>query len=151
MCVIYVMDRIILFWCFKNINFWGRILEFRVQFWYPSDWRLWRTDCVIYVKIDWWNSNAHCFWERLHIKIKKIIDPSTPQNHLLLDISMRDTLYVSTNENVTLQILYLPCANCITIVSNKSLQNMPLKRDAIFSNIFCNSWFSIKFSVICRT
>ena len=50
------MARIILFWCFENIIFFGRIRKFQVQFWHPSDLRLWRTGYVIYVKIDWWNS-----------------------------------------------------------------------------------------------
>ena len=87
------MAKIILFWCFENINFLGRIMEFQVQFWHPSDLRLWRTGCAIYVKIDWWNSNVQCCWTCLQRKISKIIDPSTPQNHLLLFISMWDTLY----------------------------------------------------------
>ena len=47
---------------FDNINFLGRIMKSQVQFWHPSALRLWRTACVIYVKIDWWNSNAHCCW-----------------------------------------------------------------------------------------
>ena len=54
------VDRIILIWWFENINFLGRIMEFEVRFWYPSNLRLWRIGCVIYVKNDWWNSNAHC-------------------------------------------------------------------------------------------
>ena len=87
------MAKIILFWCFENINFLGRIMEFQVQFWHPSDLRLWRTGCAIYVQIDCWNSNVQCCWTCLQRKISKIIDPSTPQNHLLLDISMWDTLY----------------------------------------------------------
>ena len=85
------MARII--WMFWNIIFLGRIMEFQVQFWHPSDLRLWRTGYVIYVKIDWWNSNAHCSRTCLQRKINKIIDPSTPQNHLQSHISMWDTLY----------------------------------------------------------
>ena len=34
------MAGIILFWCFENINFLGRIMEFKFQFWHPSDLRL---------------------------------------------------------------------------------------------------------------
>ena len=60
----------------------GRIMKYQVQFWHPSDLRLWRTGYVIYVKIDWWKSNAHCTRTCLHRKINKIIEPSTPQNYL---------------------------------------------------------------------
>ena len=35
-------------------------MKFQVQFWYPSDLKLWRTGYVIYIEIDWWNPNAHC-------------------------------------------------------------------------------------------
>ena len=69
-------------------------MEFQVQFWHPSDLRLWRTSFAINVKIDWWNSNVQCCWTCLQRKISKIIDPSIPQNHLLSDISMWDTLYI---------------------------------------------------------
>ena len=68
------------------------IMEFQVQFWHPSDLRLWRTGYVIYVKIDWWNSNAHYSRTCLQRKFNKIIDPSIPQNHLQSHISMWDTL-----------------------------------------------------------
>ena len=88
------MARIILFWCFENINIYGRIMKFQVQFWHSSDLRLWRTGYVIYVKIDWWNSNAHCSKTCLQRKINKIIDPSIPQSHLQSHISMWDTLYL---------------------------------------------------------
>ena len=44
------MAKIILFWCFENIIFWGRIRKIQVQFWHPSDLRLWRTGRAIYVK-----------------------------------------------------------------------------------------------------
>ena len=67
------MARIILFWCFENINFLGKIMEFKVQFWHPSDLRLWRTGCVICIKIGWWNSNVHCSWTCLWRKISKIL------------------------------------------------------------------------------
>ena len=59
-----------------------------------KDLRLWRTACVIYVTINWWNSNAHCCWICSFRKISKIIGPSIPQNHLKTDISMWDTLYL---------------------------------------------------------
>ena len=55
---------------------------------------MWRTACVIYVTINWWNSNAHCCWICSFRKISKIIGPSIPQNHLKTDISMWDTLYL---------------------------------------------------------
>ena len=74
------MTKIIFFGCFKNLDFWGRIMEFQVQFWHPSDLRLWRTGCAIYVQIDCWNSNVQCCWTCLQRKISKIIDPSIPQN-----------------------------------------------------------------------
>ena len=38
---------------FKTWFFSVRIMKFQVQLWHPSDLRLWRTDYVIYVKIDW--------------------------------------------------------------------------------------------------
>ena len=38
---------------FKTWFFSVRIMKFQVQFWHPSDLRLWRTGYVIYVKIDW--------------------------------------------------------------------------------------------------
>ena len=68
-------------------------MELQVQFWHSSDLTLWRTGYVIYTKIDGWHSNAHCSWSGLQRKINKIIDPSTHQNHLLLDISIWGTLY----------------------------------------------------------
>ena len=46
------MARIILFWCFENSNCLGRIMKSQVQFWHPSDLRLWRTGCIFNVKID---------------------------------------------------------------------------------------------------
>ena len=79
------------------VRFWvdsSKFMEFQVKFWYPSDLRLWRNRCVIYVKIDWWNSNAHCPWTCLQRKISKNIDPSTPQNHWLSDISKWGTLWL---------------------------------------------------------
>ena len=87
------MARIILFWFFENINYFVRILKFQVQFWHPSDLRLWRTGYVIYVKNDWWISNAQHSRTCLQRKINKIVDPSIPQNHLQSHISMWDTLY----------------------------------------------------------
>ena len=38
-------------------------------------------------------SNAHSSWTCLQRKINEIMDPSIPQNHLLLDISMWGTLF----------------------------------------------------------
>ena len=81
---------------FKTWFFSVRIMKFQVQLWHPSDLRLWRTGYVIYVKNDWWISNAHCSRTCLQRKINKIFDPSIPQNHLQSHISMWDTLYNDT-------------------------------------------------------
>ena len=67
-------------------------------------------------------SNAHCFWTCLQRKINKIIDHSTPQNHLLSDISMWDTLYVTYMELVT----YLwqgidPISTFLDLLPNKDI------------------------------
>ena len=67
------MARMIFFWGFENIIFFGRILKFLVQFWHPSDLRLWRIGYVIYVKKDWWISNAHCSRTCHQRKIKKLL------------------------------------------------------------------------------
>ena len=37
---------------FEFNNLMAGIMEFKVQFWHPSDLRLWRTGYVIYVKND---------------------------------------------------------------------------------------------------
>ena len=89
-------------------------MEFQVQFWHPSDLRLWRTGYVIYVKIDWWNSNAHYSRTCLQRKINKIIGPSIPQNHLQSHISMWDTLYYRTlrwfgKKNATSKLIWNHC------------------------------------------
>ena len=69
-------------------------MKCQLQFWYPSDLRLWRTGYVIYVKNDWWNSNAQCSRVCLQNKINIIIDSPTPKNPLQSHISMWDTLYM---------------------------------------------------------
>ena len=83
----------------KTLIFWVRSWNSKLNFGSLQTWgcggqRLWRTACVIYVTINWWNSNAHCCWICSFRKISKIIDPSIPQNHLKTDISMWDTLYL---------------------------------------------------------
>ena len=100
-----LMARIILFWCFENRNFLGRNMEFQIQFWHPSDLRLWRTDSVIYVKIDWRKSNAHCYWTCLYRKISPL--------------SLRPN-YFQTFQCKT------PCSNRILCTSRRFVSKMAL-------------------------
>ena len=72
--------------------------QWAYDIWHSLFQRLWRPAFGTFMKYKGQKSNAHCSWTCLQRKINKIIDPSTPQNHLLSDISMWDTLYLVISE-----------------------------------------------------
>ena len=52
-----------------------------------------------YIRINWWNSNAHCSWWCIHRKIDIILNPTNPQSRLLSHTSIWDTLYLISYSN----------------------------------------------------
>ena len=71
---------------------WSLKIQFFYDIWHPLFQRLWRPAFGTCMKHKGQKSKAHCSWTCLQRIINKIIDHSTPQNHLQSQISMWDTL-----------------------------------------------------------
>ena len=81
--------------------FVGLIFKKPFFLWYLAPSLLEAVEASLWHLYEIWGSKVkcgHCSWTCLWRKINKIIDPSTPQNHLQLPISMWDTLYSAVTE-----------------------------------------------------
>ena len=51
-----------LFLCFEKKKFFGRIMNYHIEFWHLFCWRLFWPADVIFLKIGWWNTNFRISW-----------------------------------------------------------------------------------------